>query len=97
MSAVPHRNPLCNIVASENDRLCAACIEGRSGLYECTALTETDEYIDNCPFFSPLCIHRVNDRNGFRLCTLKGKRTYEGGRTICDGIQCKAFQEVEHE
>ena len=93
MSAVPHTNPLCYAVY-EKDRLCAACYKNRSGLYECTALTETYEYMDNCPFFAPMCDHRVNDRNGFRICLLKGKKTDEGGRTICDGLECKAFMEV---
>lgn len=95
MSAVPHTNPLCYAVY-EKDRLCAACHKNRSGLYECTALTETDEYMDNCPFFAPMCEHRVNDRNGFRICLLKGKKADEGGRTVCDGLKCKDFMEARH-
>lgn len=96
MSAVPHTNPLCYAVY-EKDRLCASCYKNRSGLYECTALTETDEYMDNCPFFSPMCRHRVNDKYGIKVCKLKGRKAEPGGKTVCNGCECKGFQEVEHE
>ena len=71
----------------ENDQVCMSCrAPGKDGILLCTALKETSEYKDSCPFFCPMCVHRVNGIDGFKKCKLVTQRN------LCDGAHCPDFK-----
>lgn len=82
-------NPLCFAVYEKN-RLCAACYEPEDGVYECTALNNTDPYMDDCPFFIPMCVHRHNAFYGFSACEFTSGKYQD-----CDAEGCPFFKEVK--
>lgn len=78
-----YKNPMCYTVYEKN-RLCQACFMNKDGVHECTGLSDTENYTDDCPFFVPLCEHRTNSANGFERCDLISGR--------CEGIECKYYK-----
>lgn len=78
-----YENPLCYVVYEKN-RLCQACYLNEDGIYECTGLSDTDHYIDDCPFFAPMCERRANASYGFKRCDLISGE--------CDGEGCKYYK-----
>ena len=89
MNLQKHTNPLCYTIY-EKGQVCMACKRTPDG-YECTALNTTDHYDADCPFFEPICKHRVNNHNGFILCKKEPKREF----FECNGHICPQYEEKE--
>lgn len=87
MSQYPHKNPFCYAIY-EKGQVCMACRRTDQG-YECTALNSTDYYDDDCPFFVPICKHRVNNKDGMILCKAEWTREFNE----CDGHICPQYEE----
>jgi len=86
---IKHKNPLC-YASYEYGQICAACFINDDDVLECTALTDTDPYMEYCPFFYPRCVHRKNNKDGFKKCGAT-KNLY------CEN-DCKYYKEVvKHE
>ena len=81
-----HNNPLC-YVSYIKPLDCAASYEDDDGVLECTCLTETDGYMNSCPFYAPKCYWRINDHDGFKKCD---RTNYHE----CN-IDCKFYTEGE--
>lgn len=96
---VKKENPLCFAVY-EQDNECMACrMVGNFNGYECTALKDNSGYEDHCPFFVPMCKHRINNKDGFLICAA-GHKPYrvEGGILAtpeCCGTDCPDYVRKE--
>lgn len=71
----------------EKGKMCMACKE-LNNEFKCTALTTTEYYWEDCPFYAPMCEHRVNGNFGFLKCKVL-KKGYP-----CEGEQCPFYKEV---
>ena len=75
----------------ENDQVCMSCRQGdkEDGIMKCSALISTEPYTEKCPFFCPMCVHRTNDRKGFKSCA---KFAF---KKKCPGKNCTFYEPIK--
>ena len=92
-------NPLCFAIYEEDSECMSCRMVGNFNGYECTALKNNEGYEDECPFFVPMCKHRINNKDGFFFCKA-GHRPFNKdgvvlGAPECCGVDCPDYERKE--